>query len=258
MIPNATAPIGVFDSGAGGISVLKRLWTLMPNENYIYFGDSANAPYGVRPVEEIRALTVAAVEKLLSLGCKAIVLACNTATSAAAQDLRATYPELPIIGLEPALKPAALSGGHPTVVVMATPVTLREEKFKRLTERFQDDCNLIKLPAPELVTLVEQNKMGTSELAAYLKALFAPLKETRIDCLVLGCTHFPFAKREIKALLGAQVKLFDGAVGEAKYTKVVLEERGLRAPLEAKGEICFLSSDETKLPLLRQLFDFEL
>ena len=258
MIPNATAPIGVFDSGAGGISVLKRLWTLMPNENYIYFGDSANAPYGVRPVEEIRALTVAAVEKLLSLGCKAIVLACNTATSAAAQDLRATYPELPIIGLEPALKPAALSGGHPTVVVMATPVTLREEKFTRLTERFQDDCNLIKLPAPELVTLVEQNKMGTPELAAYLKALFAPLKETRIDCLVLGCTHFPFAKREIKALLGAQVKLFDGAVGEAKYTKVVLEERGLRAPLEAKGEICFLSSDETKLPLLRQLFDFEL
>ena len=258
MIPNATAPIGVFDSGAGGISVLKRLWTLMPNENYIYFGDSANAPYGVRPVEEIRALTVAAVEKLLSLGCKAIVLACNTATSAAAQDLRATYPELPIIGLEPALKPAALSGGHPTVVVMATPVTLREEKFTRLTERFKDDCNLIKLPAPELVTLVEQNKMGTPELAAYLKALFAPLKETRIDCLVLGCTHFPFAKREIKALLGAQVKLFDGAVGEAKYTKVVLEERGLRAPLEAKGGICFLSSDETKLPLLRQLFDFEL
>ena len=258
MIPNATAPIGVFDSGAGGISVLKRLWTLMPNENYIYFGDSANAPYGVRPVEEIRALTVAAVEKLLSLGCKAIVLACNTATSAAAQDLRATYPELPIIGLEPALKPAALSGGHPTVVVMATPVTLREEKFTRLTERFKNDCNLIKLPAPELVTLVEQNKMGTPELAAYLKALFAPLKETRIDCLVLGCTHFPFAKREIKALLSEQVKLFDGAVGEAKYTKVVLEERGLRAPLEAKGEICFLSSDETKLPLLRQLFDFEL
>ncbi|MBQ7598880.1 MAG: glutamate racemase [Clostridia bacterium] len=258
MIPSATAPIGVFDSGAGGISVLKRLWKLMPNENYIYFGDSANAPYGVRPVEEIRALTVRAAQDLFQRGCKALVLACNTATSAAAQTLREMYPDVPIIGLEPALKPAALSGGHPTVVVMATPVTLREEKFTRLTERFQDDCNLIKLPAPELVTLVEQNKMGTPELTAYLQALFAPLQKTKIDCLVLGCTHFPFAKREIKALLGEQVKLFDGAVGEAKYTKVVLEERGMRAPQNAKGEILFLSSDETKLPLLRQLFDFEL
>ena len=258
MTKNQSAPIGVFDSGAGGISVLKRLWKLMPNENYIYFGDSANAPYGVRPVEEIRGLTVAAVEKLLSLGCKAIVLACNTATSAAAAELRAAHPEVPIIGLEPALKPAALSGGHPTVVVMATPLTLREEKFARLTERFQNACTLIKLPAPDLVRLVEQNKMGTPEMTAYLKALFAPLEADKIDCLVLGCTHFPFAKREIKALLGDRVKLFDGAVGEAKYTKVVLEDRGLLAPAENEGEIRFLSSDETKLPLLRQLFDFEL
>ncbi len=258
MTNHNTAPIGVFDSGAGGISVLKRLWKLMPNENYFYFGDSANAPYGVRPVEEIRALTVAAVEKLLSMGCKAIVLACNTATSAAAADLRAAHPDVPIIGLEPALKPAALSGGHPTVVVMATPLTLREEKFARLTERFKDDCTLIKLPAPELVTLVEQNKMGTPEMAAYLQTLFEPLKDTKIDCLVLGCTHFPFAKREIKALLGNGVKLFDGAVGEAKYTKVVLDDRGMRAPAENEGAIRFLSSDETKLPLLRQLFEFEL
>ena len=258
MNQNPSAPIGVFDSGAGGISVLKRLWKLMPNETYLYFGDSANAPYGVRPVEEIRALTVAAVEKLLSLGCKAIVLACNTATSAAAAELRAAHPDIPIIGLEPALKPAALSGGHPTVVVMATPLTLREEKFALLTERFREDCTLIKLPAPELVTLVEQNKMGTPEMTDYLKNLFAPLKDTKIDCLVLGCTHFPFARREIKALLGNGVKLFDGAVGEAKYTKVVLEERGLRAPETAAGEIRFLSSDESKLPLLQQLFHFEL
>ena len=189
----------MFDSGAGGISVLKRLWKLMPNENYIYFGDSANAPYGVRPVEEIRALTVRAAQDLFQRGCKALVLACNTATSAAAQTLREMYPDVPIIGLEPALKPAALSGGHPTVVVMATPVTLREEKFTRLTERFKDDCNLIKLPAPELVTLVEQNKMGTPELTAYLQALFAPLQKMKIDCLVLGCTHFPCKARNQSA-----------------------------------------------------------
>ncbi|MBQ4207200.1 MAG: glutamate racemase [Clostridia bacterium] len=252
------APIGVFDSGAGGISVLKRLWALMPNEQYLYYGDSANAPYGVRPVEEIRALTVAAVEKLLSLGCKAIVLACNTATSAAAAELRAAYPDVPIIGLEPALKPAALSGNHPTVVVMATPLTLREEKFARLTERFEDVCTLIKLPAPELVTLVEENKMGTPELAAYLQALFEPLKGTKIDCLVLGCTHFPFAKREIRAVLGPRPVFFDGAVGEAKYAKVVLEERKLRAPADAVGGIRFESSDPQKIGLLQQLFAFDL
>ena len=257
MPQHPSAPIGVFDSGAGGISVLKRLWKLMPNENYIYYGDSANAPYGVRPLEEIRALTIAAVEYLLERGCKAIVLACNTATSAAAKELRAAYPDIPIVGLEPALKPAALSGGHPTVVVMATPLTLREEKFARLTERFQDDCTLIKLPAPELVTLVEENKMGTPELTAYLQNLFAPLAGKKIDCLVLGCTHFPFAKREIKALLG-DVKLFDGAVGEAKYTKVVLEERGLCNADDASGTIRFESSDPAKLPLLQQLFDFDL
>ena len=258
MTDNKTAPIGVFDSGAGGISVLKRLWALMPNEQFLYFGDSANAPYGTKPLEEIRALTVSAVEHLLDEGCKAIVLACNTATSAAAKELRETYPDIPIIGLEPALKPAALSGDHPTVVVMATPLTLREAKFQSLTERFAHRCELIRLPAPELVELVEQNKMGTPELMDYLEALFAPLDKDKIDCLVLGCTHFPFAKRELRAILGSRPVFFDGAVGEAKYTKVVLDERGLRAPLDAVGAIRFESSDPKKLPLLEQLFSFEL
>ena len=258
MTNHNTAPIGVFDSGAGGISVLKRLWALMPNEQYLYYGDSANAPYGVRPVKEIRDLTFAAVEHLLDEGCKAIVLACNTATSAAAAELRETYPDVPIIGLEPALKPAALLGDRPTVVVMATPLTLREAKFQALADRFSDRCELIRLPAPELVTLVEENKMGTPELRAYLEALFAPLDKDKIDCLVLGCTHFPFAKRELRAILGSRPVFFDGAVGEAKYTKVVLEERGLRAPEDAVGAIRFESSDPEKLPLMEQLFSFEL
>ncbi len=258
MTNNNAAPIGVFDSGAGGISVLKRLWALMPNEQFLYYGDSANAPYGTKPVETIRDLTTKAVEHLLDEGCKAIVLACNTATAAAAADLRAAHPDVPIIGLEPALKPAALSGGHPTVVVMATPLTLREEKFAALTKRFEDHCELIKLPAPELVTLVEQNKMGTAELRQYLETLFAPLEKDKIDCLVLGCTHFPFAKREIRAVLGPRPVFFDGAVGEAKYAKVVLEERNLRAPANAEGSIRFESSDPQKIGLLQQLFAFDL
>ena len=255
---NPTAPIGVFDSGAGGISVLKRLWALMPNEQYLYYGDSANAPYGTKPVETIRDLTVNAVEHLLDEGCKAIVLACNTATSAAAQVLRDAHPDVPIFGLEPALKPAALSGGHPTVVVMATPLTLREEKFRALTARFADLCELIPLPAPELVGLVEENKMGTPELRAYLEDLFAPLDRDKIDCLVLGCTHFPFVKRELRAILGDRPVFFDGAVGIAKYVKLVLDMRELRAAPGAAGSIRFESSDPEKLPLLRQLFSFEL
>lgn len=125
------SPIVVFDSGVGGISVLKRLWQLMPNEDYIYFGDSKNAPYGVKPTGEIRELTIKNAEMLMNRGAKALVIACNTATSAAADALRKAHPDFPIIGIEPALKPAALSGGHPTVIVMATELTLREKKVRR-------------------------------------------------------------------------------------------------------------------------------
>ena len=138
MTDNKTAPIGVFDSGAGGISVLKRLWALMPNEQYLYYGDSANAPYGTKPLEEIRALTIRAVEHLLDEGCKAIVLACNTATSAAAKELRETYPDVPIFGLEPALKPASELRRDGKILVLATPLTLQQEKFENLMKFYRN------------------------------------------------------------------------------------------------------------------------
>ena len=146
-----TAAIGVFDSGVGGISVLRELVAQMPNENYIFFGDSKNAPYGTKTLEEVQKLTCADAEYLLSRGVKALVVACNTATSAAIRILREKYADMPVIGIEPALKPAVHAGGHPRVLVMATPMTLREEKFHALMQRFESDAEILRLPCPGLV-----------------------------------------------------------------------------------------------------------
>ena len=169
--------IAVFDSGVGGISVLRELVKLMPQERYLYFGDSANAPYGTRPTSEVRALTLAAAERLMARGCKALVVACNTATAAAIIDLRAKYPDRIIIGIEPALKVAAdhFPGGE--VGVMATPVTLREEKFDVLLHRFTDACTVHKIPAPGLVELVERGLAISEESEALLRPLLAPYRD---------------------------------------------------------------------------------
>ncbi len=249
------SPIAVIDSGVGGISVLTRLWEIMPQENYIYFGDSKNAPYGVRPTEEIKRLTFKSAEKLIERGAKELVIACNTATSAAASELRIKYPDLPIIGLEPALKPAALSGGHPTVIVMATELTLREKKFAGLVERFRDNAEIIGLPAPGIVELVETSRADSPEMDEYLRKLFSPFDKEKEYCIVLGCTHFPFAKRSIRRVMGENVKLFDGAPGAARYAKKQLEERGLLRPDGQPGSIRFENSDENSIPLLKSLFE---
>ena len=258
MIPNPTAPVGVFDSGMGGISVLQQLLLQLPHEDMLYFGDGANAPYGTKPTAVIRELTERAVDRLLLQGAKAIVLACNTATSAAAAYLREKHPDLPIVGLEPALKPAALSSVYPTVVVMATPLTLKEEKYAALTRRFADVCRIIELPAPGLVPLVEAGKMGSAEAPAYIEEIFAPYREDAIDCVVLGCTHFPFMKRDLQAVLGDTVRFYDGAEGAARQTRTLLERAGLLNPKETPGVLQFQNSDETKLPLMERLLQYEI
>lgn len=249
------SPIAVFDSGVGGISVLKRLWQLMPNEKYIYFGDSKNAPYGVKPTDEIKKLTFKNAEKLMQRGAKALVIACNTATAAAAADLREKYPSFPIIGLEPALKPAALSGDHPTVIVMATELTLREKKFAGLVSRFENDAKIIGLPAPGIVELVESGRADSREMDEYLKKLFLPFREEKRLCIVLGCTHFPFAKKSIRRVMGEDVLLFDGAFGAARHTKELIEEKNLLRDENAKGEILFENSDEGHIELSKVLFE---
>ena len=217
--------IAVFDSGVGGISVLRHLIRHMPGERFLYFGDSANAPYGSRPTEEVKALTLAAAEKLVARGIKALVVACNTATSAAIEVLRQTYPEFIIVGIEPALKVAADRFPTGRIGVMATEVTLREEKFDSLVHRVGAQRTIYKIPAPGLVELIEQGAEA-SRLQALLEPLLRPYAG-KLDALVLGCTHYPFATERIRRVLGDKTQLLDGGEGTARQTRRLLEKAGL-------------------------------
>ena len=218
--------IGLFDSGVGGISVLRHMLRLMPNERYLYIGDSANAPYGTKTKEQVRQLSFAVAEKLIARGIKALVVACNTATSAAINDLRSAYPDLIVVGIEPALKLAADRFPKGNLGVMATPMTLREEKFDLLLHRFDSQCRVSKIPAPGLVELIEQGRGNSAEAEILLRSL---LKDYigNIDALVLGCTHYPFAAEAISRVLGEQVALLDGGDGTARETKRRLALEGL-------------------------------
>ena len=248
--------IAVFDSGVGGISVLRHLRRVMPGERYLYFGDSANAPYGTRTKQEVGALTFAAARRLVGQGVKALVVACNTATSAAIGDLRAAYPELIVIGIEPALKLAADRFPGAGIGVMATPMTLREEKFENLMHRYETVSRVYKLPAPGLVELVEQGRADSPETEALLTALFAPYLG-KLDAVVLGCTHYPFAAKAIARVLGEKVALLDGGDGTARETRRRLEEAGLLE--NGPGEVVLTNSlpDGDILRLSRELLEGE-
>lgn len=217
--------IAVFDSGVGGISVLRELVKLMPGEDFLYFGDSANAPYGDKTTEEVRRLTLQNAQMLLHRGVKALVVACNTATSAAIGDLRQRYPETIIVGIEPALKLAADRFPTGKIGIMATQVTLREEKLTHLQERFSD-VTVERIPAPGLVELVEVGKADSPECTALLQKILAPYVG-KLDALVLGCTHYPFVKDTIARILGDATQLLDGGEGTARQTRRLLEQAGL-------------------------------
>lgn len=243
-------PIAVFDSGLGGISVLRALVQRLPGEDFLYFGDSANAPYGVRPVAEVRRLTQDVIGRLYDRGIKAAVIACNTATSAAIGPLRAAFPDIPVIGIEPALKPAAAQHRH--VLVLATPLTLREEKFAALMQRCAASAKILPLPCPELVEFVERGELDSPALTAYLARQLGPYAG-HVDAVVLGCTHFPFARRAIRAVLGG-VALYDGSDGTARETQRQLVRRGwIRGGTH--GIVTLENSLPSELPLSRRLLD---
>ena len=232
--------IGVFDSGVGGISVLRHLVKQLPRERFLYFGDSANAPYGTRPTAQIQKLAGNVARYLVGRNVKALVVACNTATAAAIAHLRATYPDLVIIGIEPALKPAALRFPGGTVGVMATNATLREEKFHQLLALYGDGVRVVNLPAPGVVELVEQGKADSPEMDALLEPLLGPWRG-KLDGLVLGCTHYPFAAASVRRVLGQEVQLFDGGEGTARQTRRRLELEGLLRE-DGPGEVIFENS----------------
>ena len=250
-----TSYIAVFDSGVGGVSVLRELRRLMPGERFYYFGDSANAPYGRRTTEEVRALTLAAAKKLLvDLSCKALVVACNTATAAAIIDLRAEYPERIIVGIEPALKLACDRHPGGTVGIMATDVTLREKKLAALMERVKRDCTVLRVQAPGVVELVEAGKCDTDEAVELMHKLLGP-HVGRLDALVLGCTHYPFMKGAMGQVLGEGTELLDGGEGTARETKRRLLEAGLLH--EDRGELVVENSsgDPEKIALTHRLLE---
>ena len=238
------SPIGIMDSGMGGISVLREIVKVLPNEDFIFYGDSANAPYGSRSNEEIYGLTEQAVDHLLEQGVKAVVIACNTASSVAGARLRSQYPQLPIIAIEPALKPAVINCAGGRVLVLATEATLREEKFAKLMHQWQEKAEIIKLPLPGLPEFVERGDLDSPELKAFLHSHFAAIPGGAVDGVVLGCTHYPFVVKAIKELLGPQVKVFDGAAGTARQLRRRLYSRGLLNGAERTGKIIWENSSE--------------
>lgn len=223
----ADMPIGVMDSGLGGISVLREICSLLPREECAFYGDSANAPYGDKSLTEIQQLTEDVVKKLLEQRVKAVVIACNTASSAAGAMLRAKYPWLPIVAIEPALKPAVLYKPGSRVLVLATSTTIREDKFHRLMEHYENQAEIIPMPLPGLPEFVERGELDSPELMEFLRSHFAVLGERKVDSVVLGCTHYPFVSKAISDALGGKVRVFDGAAGTARQLRRLLQQRNL-------------------------------
>lgn len=236
--------IAVFDSGLGGISVLRELVRQMPCEHFLYFGDSANAPYGSRETAEVRALTLDNMDRLMARGVKAAVIACNTATSAAVDILRERFPDTIIVGIEPALKLAASRHPEGRIIVMATEVTLREEKFLTLMQQYQCSHEIVRLPSPRLVEFVEHGQFDGDEVEGYLRNILTPCLTPGTRAIVLGCTHFPFLRPVIARIAGPGVQIVDGGEGVAAQTRRRLAEGGLLLT-EGQGSILMENSLHT-------------
>lgn len=249
-------PVAVFDSGVGGISVLRELVRLMPRENYHYFGDSIHAPYGTKQPEEIRRLTLENVARLEKKGMKALVVACNTATSTAIGALRETYTDIPVVGIEPAVKPAVMEKDHPKVLVLATPMTVQGAKFQNLLERFAGQASMIPVGCPGLMEFVEAGKLEGPELEAYLRNLLHPYLSGGIDAVVLGCTHYPFLKKTIARVLGEGPHILDGSEGTARELKRRLTEADLLTKRPEQGQVVFEESVPEKIGLCRYLLNY--
>ena len=249
--------IGVFDSGLGGISVLRACTALLPQEDFLFFGDSANAPYGEKDLAQVQALTLAGIDHLLAQGVKAVVVACNTATSAAIALLRSRHPGLPIIGIEPAVKPAAQARDSSQVIVMATPLTIHEDKYQRLAAAFCHQADVISLPCKGLAEMVDQGRWEGEALDAYLQELFLPFRYCNVDYIVLGCTHYPFVRRAIRKNFGRPVEIIDGSDGTARQLRRQLEGAGLLAQRSTPGRVTFQNSLPDRLPMSQALFQMD-
>ncbi len=247
------SPIGFFDSGLGGASVLKEAIALFPTENYVYYGDNGNAPYGERAPEDILSLTLASIETLKREGIKALVIACNTASSVMTAALRERVG-LPVIGMEPALKPAQQLRHGGRVLVLATRATLALPKFAQLMARYGEGAKCV--PFPELVVLVEKGLTAGDAVRDTLAKRLSPYLSEPVDAVVLGCTHFVFLKEEISRFFRGKTAILDGNAGTVAQMGRVLAERGLRTAC-GTGSVRFMTSGEPARfePLFRELLN---
>ncbi|MFZ5974922.1 MAG: glutamate racemase [Bacillota bacterium] len=247
-------PIAFFDSGIGGLSVLLAARKLLPCEQFVYYGDNARAPYGALSAEEISAYTIECVLKLMDLDIKALVLACNTATSVAVEKLRSEL-DIPVISMEPAIKPAFAIRKQGRVAVMATPATLVQPRFLNLLKTFDAEGNALLLPCHGLVELIEKGEFDSPEIRTYIGELFHPYRNTAIDAIVLGCTHFVLIEnmiRDVCAKLCPMAQIIHGNEGTVRHLARVLAQRGMLSE-GCTGKVAFYSSGDPQW--LKRLFD---
>jgi len=248
-----SSPIGVFDSGIGGLSVWREIARQLPHEDTLYFADPIHIPYGPRSLEEIRAFSEAIARFLLDRECKAIVVACNTASAAALKDLRAAFPTIPFVGMEPAVKPAAETTRTRVVGVLATPATFQGALFASVVERFANGVQLINQVCPGLVEQIEAGDLASPKTEAMLRGFLQPILDANADTIVLACTHYPFVIDSIRRIAGPGVSVIDPAPAIARQTSRVLAERGLSAPASRAGRHRFFTSGDRDV--FRHLLD---
>jgi glutamate racemase len=244
MHQSTSSPIGVFDSGVGGLSVLRAIRDLMPNERVIYFGDQGHIPYGPRSLEQIRDFAEGITNFLLQHRAKIIVVACNTASAAALTDLREKFSGVQFVGMEPAVKPAAEHTQTGKVGVLATPATFQGALYASVVERFATSVELFQNTCPGLVQQIEQGNLKGAETRRILEDALLPMLEKNIDTIVLGCTHYPFAIPLIREIVGETVRVIDPAPAVARQVERLLEAAGLRNSSRQEGEVEFYTSGD--------------
>jgi glutamate racemase len=243
---NPDSPIGIFDSGVGGISVLRAIRKQMPEESIIYFGDQGHVPYGSRSMAQIQSFSEAITRFLLDRAAKIIVVACNTASAAALKHLRARFPEIQFIGMEPAVKPAAERTQTGKVGVLATPATFQGALYASVVERFANGVELFQDTCPGLVQQIEAGNLSGEGTRRILETALLPMLENNIDTVVLGCTHYPFVIPLIQEIVGdaKRVRVIDPAPAVAKQTSRLLEEKGMRNTSGLRGSVRFYTSGD--------------
>jgi len=248
MSSHATSPIGIFDSGVGGLSVLRAIRAQMAEESVIYFGDQGHIPYGPRPMEQIRDFSEAITNFLLQHHAKIIVVACNTASAAALKYLREKFPDVQFVGMEPAVKPAAEQTSTGKVGVLATPATFQGALYASVVERFANGVELFQNTCNGLVQEIERGNLDGDETRRILEHALSPMLEKNIDTVVLGCTHYPFVIPLIERIVGdaKRVRVIDPAPAVAKQVKRLLEAGGMKSPVSARGEVKFYTSGNSE------------